>query len=97
VMSCNAAFNGSGRPLPGMVISASRVIFVFLPLAFMGQWLLGLKGIFAATATSNLLLALVAFYWLGLHIRAHGSEDQPRSPPLNPDQNDVRKETALPP
>jgi len=97
VMSCNAAFNGSGRPLPGMVISASRVIFVFLPLALLGRWLLGLEGIFAASATSNLLLALVAFYWLGRHIRAHGSEDQPRSPLPTGDQNDVRKETALPP
>jgi len=97
VMSCIAAFNGSGRPLPGVVISASRVIFLFLPLAFLGQWLFGLEGIFAATATSNLVLATVAFIWLGLHIRAHGSEDQPRSPEPTLDQKEVRKDTALPP
>jgi len=84
VMSCIAAFNGSGRPLPGMVISASRVIFLFLPLALLGQWLFGLEGIFTATAISNLLLAWVAFTWLGLHIRSHGSEDLPRSPPPSP-------------
>jgi Na+-driven multidrug efflux pump len=84
VMSCNSAFNGSGKPLPAVVISASRVIVVFLPLAVLGQWLLGLNGIFVATAVSNLLLAWLAFTWLGLHIRSHGSEDQPRSPPPSP-------------
>jgi len=84
VMSGIAAFNGSGRPMPGMLISASRVIFLFLPLALLGQWLLGLAGIFAATAISNLLLALVAFNWLGRHIRSHGLRDQPRSPPPSP-------------
>ena len=80
VMASNAAFNGSGRPLPAMVISSARVIFLFLPLAFLGQWLLGVEGIFVATSISNLLLAALAFTWLGRHIRSHGSEDQPRSP-----------------
>ena len=35
-MSVNAAFNGMGRPIPGVVISACRVIIVFLPLALLG-------------------------------------------------------------
>jgi len=88
VMSCNSAFNGTGRPLPAVVISTARVIFLFLPLALLGQWLLGLEGIFAATSMSNLLLAVLAFKWLGLHITAHG---------VRGSQKDVRKETALPP
>ncbi len=69
VMSANASFNGMGKPLPGVLISSMRVIFVFLPLAFLGRWLLDLPGIFGASAISNLVLGLVAYLWLGKQIR----------------------------
>lgn len=69
VMSVNAAFNGIGKPLPGVVISSCRVIVIFLPLALLGKYLLGLHGLFAATLVSNLLLGAVAFYWLGYQVR----------------------------
>jgi putative MATE family efflux protein len=69
VMSVNAAFNGSGRPLPGVVISACRVMVVFLPLAYLGKELLGLPGLFGATLVSNLLMGAVAYLWLGRHIK----------------------------
>ncbi len=68
VMSVNAAFNGMGQPLPGVVISSCRVIVVFLPLAFLGRFLLGLEGLFAATLVSNLLLGAAAWAWLGRQI-----------------------------
>jgi putative MATE family efflux protein len=70
VMSVNASFNGMGKPLPGVIISTCRVIIVFLPLALLGRWLIGLEGLFVATALSNLLLGAVAFAWLGRQIRA---------------------------
>lgn len=70
VMSVNASFNGSGRPMPAVVISSARVIFVLLPLAFAGRWLFGTAGLFAAIALSNLLMGWVAWRWLGYHIRA---------------------------
>ena len=68
VMSVNAAFNGMGQPLPGVVISTCRVIVVFLPLALTFQWLLGLYGLFAATLVSNLLLGAAGYAWLGRRI-----------------------------
>jgi putative MATE family efflux protein len=68
VMSVNAAFNGSGRPLPGVMISAMRVIFIFLPLAFIGRWLFGLNGLFAASTMANLAIGLLAYLWLKRHI-----------------------------
>jgi len=68
VMSCNASFNGMGRPIPGVVVSTCRVIVVFLPLAFLGRHLFGLNGLFAATAISNLLMGAVAFTWLGRQV-----------------------------
>jgi putative MATE family efflux protein len=79
VMSCNASFNGMGQPLPGVVVSSCRVIFVFLPLAFAGRYLLGLDGLFAAEALSNLLMGAVAFAWLGRRIRREAGR-LPRSP-----------------
>lgn len=77
VMSVNASFNGSGRPLPGVMISAVRVIFLFLPLAFAGRWLFGLNGLFAASSLANLGVGVMAFAWLGKHIHnsAISSED----------------------
>ena len=54
-----------GKPIPGVIVSACRVIVVFLPLAFLGRHLIGLQGLFAATTISNLLMGAVAFTWLG--------------------------------
>jgi len=69
VMSCNASFNGMGKPMPGVVVSACRVIVVFLPLAFLGRALFGLEGLFAATTLSNVLMGGIAFAWLGRTVR----------------------------
>lgn len=68
VMSVNAAFNGLGRPWPAMAISAGRVLYIFLPLAFVGQWLWQLSGLFVASALANLTVGLWAWCWLRRHI-----------------------------
>ncbi|MDH5566443.1 MAG: MATE family efflux transporter, partial [Myxococcales bacterium] len=70
VMSVNAAFNGIGRPLPGVLISSMRVLIVFLPLALLGDWLFGLPGLFGASALSNLSIGALAYQWLGRQICA---------------------------
>jgi putative MATE family efflux protein len=72
VMSVCSAFNGVGYPLPGVVISASRALVLFLPLAFLGEWIVGLNGIFVAAATSNILIGVMGYWWLGRNIRVHG-------------------------
>jgi len=85
VMSVNASFNGMGKPVPGVIISGCRVIAVFLPLAFLGRYLIGLEGLFVATTLSNLLMGGVAFAWLGRAIRqARALQDLPRSPLPSP-------------
>jgi len=68
VMSVNSSFNGSGRPLPSVIISTTRVIFVFLPLAFAGRWLYGIEGLFAASTAANIIVGLIAMLWLKRHI-----------------------------
>lgn len=77
VMAMCAAFNGIGFPLPGLMISVSRALLVFLPLAALGQWAIGLNGIFFAAATSNLLLGTVAYVWFGRHMRRHEGGGKP--------------------
>jgi len=68
VMSVNAAFNGLGRPWPAMTLSAARVLFVYLPLAYVGQYFWQMQGIFIATATTNLLIGIWAWWWIRQYI-----------------------------
>jgi putative MATE family efflux protein len=75
VMMVNASFNGMGKPFPGVVISACRVIVVFLPLAFLGRWMFDLPGLFGASLVSNLVMGLASFIWLGHQIRANQAEE----------------------
>jgi Na+-driven multidrug efflux pump len=51
------------------VLSAGRVLFIFLPLALLGQWLWQIQGLFIATATANLIIGLWAWLWLQRYIR----------------------------
>ncbi len=85
VMSVNASFNGSGRPLPAVVLSSARVMVVLLPLIVIGRWLLGIWGIFAAIVVSNALLGGVAWWWLGRHINQAEARFAPRSPEPSPE------------
>lgn len=71
VMSVNSAFNGLGRPWPAMIISAGRVLYVYLPLAWLGQYWWGIMGIFIATAVANFVLGLWAWLWLKKYLRQH--------------------------
>jgi len=69
-----------GKPIPGVIISACRVIIVFLPLAFLGRWLFDLPGLFGASAVANLSMGALAWVWLGRQIRAA----RPKSPQPSP-------------
>ncbi len=62
-MVVNAAFNGLGNPMPGVVISATRILVLYVPLAFLGKALFGMAGIFAAYAIANILSGLLGFLW----------------------------------
>ena len=78
VMASCAAFNGIGNPGPGLVISATRVLILFLPLAWVGRELIGLHGIFYASALSNIAVAVMGYLWLGRRIRSSGQVCQDR-------------------
>jgi len=63
VMVMNAAFNGLGNPLPGVVISVTRIMALYLPLSFLASRLWGIGGIFAAYAAANMLAGLMGYLW----------------------------------
>jgi Na+-driven multidrug efflux pump len=64
VMTINAAFNGMGRPMPGVVVSLMRTILLYVPLAIVGKYFYGIAGIFAAYAAANIITGFVAYAWI---------------------------------
>lgn len=63
VMVVNAAFNGLGRPLPGMAVSVTRMVVLYLPLAWLLSTWWGVAGIFAGAAIANIAGGAVAWLW----------------------------------
>jgi len=62
-MVMNAAFNGLGKPMPAVYISATRMMILYLPLAIVGRQLYGIAGIFGAYAIANILSGLLSYLW----------------------------------
>ena len=63
VMVMNAAFNGMGKPLPGVVISAARTVVIYIPLAWIAEQFFGIAGIFGAYAVANVVTGLAGYAW----------------------------------
>jgi len=63
VMVVNAAFNGLGNPMPGVVISVTRILVLYVPLAILGKAMFGMIGIFAAYAVANILSGALGYFW----------------------------------
>ncbi len=63
VMVMNAAFNGLGKPMPAVYISAIRMLVLYLPLAILGRHFFGIAGIFGAYAVANLLSGVLSYAW----------------------------------
>ena len=63
VMVVNAAFNGLGNPMPGVMISVTRILVLYVPLAFAGRALFGVAGIFGAYAVANILSGVLGYFW----------------------------------
>jgi putative MATE family efflux protein len=76
VMVMNAAFNGMGQPMPGVWVSVGRIAVLYVPLAVIGMWLIGLPGIFAAYAAANIIAGFGAYTWARRTVRRI-SEPQP--------------------
>ncbi|MEO0997358.1 MAG: MATE family efflux transporter [Pseudomonadota bacterium] len=76
VMIMNAAFNGLGRPLPAVAISAARMLLLYVPLAWIGSEFYGATGIFIALALANVIAGVVAYVWVVRTVRAIPLDDE---------------------
>lgn len=63
VMVVNAAFNGLGNPMPGVIISVTRILGLYVPLAMLGMRFYGIPGIFAAYAAANIVSGILGYLW----------------------------------
>ncbi len=63
VMVMNAAFNGLGKPMPGVIVSLLRTIIIYVPLAALADHWFGVPGIFAAYAVANVVTGVIAYAW----------------------------------
>ena len=68
VMASCAAFNGIGRPLPGVAVSVLRAMVILMPMVYIGKALMGLNGIFIAAALANIFTGVLGYVWLGRQI-----------------------------
>jgi len=82
VMVVNASFNGLGNPMPGVMISVTRILALYVPLAFIGRHFFGVAGIFAAYAVANVLSGLLGYLWAKRS--AHRLSQVALQPPLTP-------------
>ncbi len=76
VMVMNAAFNGMGKPLPGVIISAARTVAIYIPLAWVADHFLGIAGIFGAYAVANIVTGLSSYTWARRAVQAQCDRHQ---------------------
>lgn len=70
-----SAFNAVGKPTPGMLISMSRTIGVYAPLAFVLAWFFGLRGVFLAAFCANIVTGLLGYFWFKLVFKQYVDPD----------------------
>lgn len=69
IMISGVSFNVMHKPFKSAFIGILRMMITYVPLAYLGSELYGLNGIFIAAAVSNLIVAIVSYFWLNRHIK----------------------------
>lgn len=63
ILIASATFNALGKPLPSVIMTLTRTLILYVPLAYLGSKLLGVSGIFAAACFANLAVGIGAYLW----------------------------------
>lgn len=63
ILVASSTFNALGQPVPSVIMTVTRMFFVYLPLAYLGSALVGVNGIFAAACVANLVVGIGAYVW----------------------------------
>lgn len=59
----NASFNALSKPLPPLVLSLSRLVLVYIPVAIAAGHLFGYVGVYVAMALVTFLFGLLGWRW----------------------------------
>ena len=63
LMMVTATFNSLGKPLRSTCLSVARMFGIYVPAALVGDYFLGVAGIFLAAAMANLLTGVAGYLW----------------------------------
>ena len=63
ILIASSTFNALGKPIPSMVMTVSRMVVLYIPLAYLGSKLFGINGIFVAACIANLAVGIGAYIW----------------------------------
>lgn len=63
IFVASSTFNALGKPLPSLIMTITRMLLLYVPLAYLGSLWLGVKGIFIAACIANLLVGIGAYFW----------------------------------
>jgi Na+-driven multidrug efflux pump len=58
------------KPLQSALLMLMQAFLLYIPFAYLGSRMFGLKGIFSAAAVSYIIVAFVAYIWLKNFLRA---------------------------
>ena len=59
----NASFNALSKPGPPLVLSLSRLLVVYTPIAIVAEVVYGYVGVFVAIAAVNILFGVIGRWW----------------------------------
>jgi len=76
----SSTFNALGKPIPSAIMTLARMFGLYIPLAYLGSWLFGVKGIFAAACIANLVVGIGAWIW------TQKTCQEPQTPALEPEK-----------
>ena len=63
-MVSGSCFIALGKPLPSLVLTITRMVLIYVPLAMIGDRLFGYAGIFGANAVANVVVAGASYLWV---------------------------------
>ncbi len=68
-MVSGSCFVALGRPMPSLILTITRMVVIYVPLALLGDHLFGYRGIFGAAAVANVVVAGASYVWVTRMVR----------------------------
>ena len=63
-MVAGSCFMALGKPLPSLILTITRMVVIYVPLALIGDRMFGYRGIFGAGAIANVVIAVASYVWV---------------------------------